>query len=265
MTQIALAIASTAIVNTDSECWFCKEEPAEKGVKNEEEANPDTSDSESAGDVPENHEKNDASKLGENLGSKPAWTITCPNAKKDTTVLSAAHHCIPGNASFLKAETLLTFMREGGPLKLASDIGYNINHKNNGVWLPGNYNVRKGKEHYTKSWGKHKTKFKNEYAKRAINNSSVQFHDAHPAYSENVLETLENIAEKIGKPADKCPMCKEPYDKTRPPYGLVGRLDFVSSQHKIILRDISIHNGKRYVQSGYFTSSRVKKYFGIED
>jgi hypothetical protein len=35
--------------------------------------------------------------------------------------------------------------KDQSPMNLAGDIGYSINHQNNGVWLPGNYNVRKGK------------------------------------------------------------------------------------------------------------------------
>ena len=71
---------------------------------------------------------------------------------------------------------------------------------------------------------------------------------------------------KIGEPETECPFCGEKYEKTRPPYGLVGRLDFVSKQHRNMISNIGKKKGKKYkyVKSDYFTSSRVKTYFGIK-
>lgn len=268
MTQIALGIAVSVFApEPEEDCWYCKEKGKHE-KQTDVEADPETSNNESEDDVPENDEKNDASKLGINIGDKLSWSITCPADGVSTTVLSAAHHCIPGNASMKKAKNLLKFMKEGqSPVNLAGDIGYSINHRNNGVWLPGNYNVRSGKEHYTKNWGGYTgvtgDGFKNEYAKRAMKAATVQFHDAHPEYSDNVLETLNNIAKKLGKPKEECPVCGEKYDKTRPPYGLVGRIDSVSSEHRRMITTLTKTQGKKFVQNGYYTSSRVKKYFGV--
>lgn len=243
-------------------CWYCKVNPGPK-IKNDEEADPDTTDGEGEDDVPENDEHNDASKLGTNLGSQPSWTIKCPDDAKNTTVMSAAHHCIPGNAALKKATALHDFMREGGPFSLESDIGYGVNHKNNGVWMPGNYAVRKGKCNYQKGWGSFGDTFKDKYAALAMQKATVQFHDAHPTYSENVLKTLRVMASKLGDPTDKCPVCDKKFDQRRPPFGLVGRLDFVSGAHRNLITNLSKRKGKKAVNKGYFTSTRVKKYFGL--
>ncbi len=267
MTQIALAISVAATSQEPNEkCWFCEEKSNHKVT--DIDADPETNDSDSEDDVPENDEKNDASKLGSNLGSQPSWTITCPEQEIETKVMAAAHHCIPGNASLKKCKNLLKYMKEGqSPVNLSGDIGYGINHKKNGVWLPGNYNVRSGKEHYKKNWGAYTgvsgDKFKNNYAIESMKKSGLQFHDAHPAYSENVLDTLTDIVRKLGKPKDTCPICEKKLDKTRPPYGLVGRLDFVSGEHRTMITTMGKKRGKKFVESGYFTSSRVKKYFGL--
>jgi len=88
--------------------------------------------------------------------------------------------------------------------------------------------------------------------------AGVQFHDSHPEYSEHVLKTLELIADKLGVPEDKCLICKKTIDKRRPPYGLARRLDGVSGEHRNMIKNISPEAGKKFVQSGYFTSSRVE-------
>lgn len=268
MTQIALGIAIGTFQSAKDECWFCKEEKSSDNPINDVDSSPDTSDSESEDAVPENDLHNDASKLGVKLGNKPEWTVKCPDKGETTKVLSAAHHCIPGNASFKKAydSGLVDFVKKGGDFNLQSDIGYSINHESNGVWLPGNYYVRKGNKPYDKNWSSFSKSFKDEYAKRAINVSKMQFHDAHSRYNKKVLKTLESVMSKIDEPEDKCPMCGEEYDNTRPPFGLVGRLDFISKQHKNMISNISKKKGKKYkyVKSDYYTSSRVKTYFGIK-
>ena len=266
MTDIGEAIAvAVTTPDKDEPCWYCEKEPEKKGVKNEEVADPETSDSEDEEQVPENDEHNDASKLGSNLGSPPEYEIECPldnDIKVPITV--AAHHCIPGNASLKKATDLHDFMREGGPFSLLEDIGYDVNHENNGVWLSGNYAVRGGKLHYTKNWGGYDSKFKNAYAKNAMDKSHRQFHDAHSKYNGKVLKTLESLAEKLGDPEDKCPICDKKLDATRPPYGLVNRLDRVSSEHRRMISNMNSPNIKKTVTAGYYTSSRVKKYLDIE-
>jgi hypothetical protein len=264
MTQIgeAIAVAFVAPVK-DGPCWYCEEKPDWPARKNDETADPDTSDSESEEGVPENDEDNDSSKLGQNLPDRPNWKVTCPTKGVNVDVVAAAHHCVPGGAALAKATDLHDFMREGGPFGLASDIGYSVNHAKNGVWLPGNYGVRAGTDHYTKNWSGQTAAFKTEYANSAMDAAvPKQFHDAHSKYNKNVLQTLESVSEKLGEPDKKCPVCDKKFDKTRPPFGLVGRLDATSGQHRALITTLGA-NAKKYVGQGYYTSSRVKKYLGI--
>lgn len=265
MTQIGEGIAIGTIKSSDEECFYCKEKPKSENLKNDEEADPQTDEREGEDDVLENDEKNDASKLGKNLGDKPTWTIQCPDSGEDTKVLSAAHHCIPGNASYKKVKAISKLVNKGGPFKLSGNIGYSINHGNNGVWLPGNYNVRVGKEKYNKSWGGYDSKFKHEYAKRAIKASNRQFHDAHTDYNTLVRESLTKLAQKMGKPSNKCPFCGEEKESTRPPYGLVGRLDFISRQFRNNLVSVMRDSRKRsHIGNGVCTSNKIKKFFRLE-
>jgi hypothetical protein len=234
-------------------CWYCEEDPG----KRNNDLGPDP------GDEGENDEVNCASKLGQNLGEAPGWSIQCPTTNKPVNIVPAAHHCIPGNASLKKAVDLHDFMKKGGVFNLSSDIGYSVNHGNNGVWLPGNYGVRAGKNSYTKNWGSQTNAFKVNYANRAMKGMGLQFHDSHPAYSKNVRQTLESIAAKLGEPDKTCPICGDDLkDGTRPPYGLVSRLDNVSGRHRNLITKVGKQT-KKHVSKGYFTSSRVKTYLGI--
>lgn len=265
MTELSepVAIGDAAFSQKKGQCWYCEKEPTGDLV-NKEKADPDTTDSESTDECAENDVDNNSSNLGQNLGSQPTWNILHPvNNTDNTTVLSAAHHCIPGEASLAKAKTLHRFMRIGGPFKYVSDIGYDVNSKANGVWLPGNYAVRPGQYGWNKKWSGYQSKFKNEYSKRAMDKAKRQFHDAHVSYNTKVRKSLETLASRLGKPKDKCPVCKKALEKNRPPYGLVGRLDWISNAHRRMLINLSKKSIK-HVQNGYYTSSRVKKYFDIE-
>ncbi len=271
MTQIAL-LASVAVSNPPKDdCWFCKEKKP-RDPKNDVDADGNTDDGETQDTVAENDVDNDfyncASKLGKHMGGdKPLWTIKHPEkTDENTTVSSAAHHCIPGNASFKPVYDagLKDFMDKGGAYA-SENVGYSINHTNNGVWLPGNYYVRKGRGGFKKNWGDKTTKFKNEYAVAAIEKSKLQFHDAHRSYNTRVKKTLQKVLEKLGEPDDDtCPICDQEMEHKRPPYGLVARLDFISGQHRLMLTGITKGSKKKkFVQAGYYTSSRVKKFFGI--
>lgn len=268
MTQIGEGVAIGMIKESNDDCWFCKEKAQKRGVSNDLVASPDTSDSESDSSVTENDVKNDASVLGENLGFPPEWSISCPLENKPTLIVPGAHHCIPGTAAFKKVldSGFKNYVNAGGKFKLLEDIGYSINHENNGVWLPGNYAVRPGKEHYTKTWSAQNSSFKQKYAERAMEVSNRQFHDAHVKYNNLVRKTLENVMNKIGKLGGKCPFCGEEHDSTRPPYGLVARLDRASRAYKNVLMSLSskTQRKKKQIGEGCYTSSRVKKHFNVE-
>ncbi|HYD52537.1 MAG TPA: AHH domain-containing protein [Gemmatimonadaceae bacterium] len=249
MTQIGEAVAVDATAPNTGDCWYCKEKPPEE-VQNKMDESP-------SGDA-ENGLRNCAATLGVNLGKRPKWKIAVPHDKsKRTPVVPAAHHLIPGNASLKKATALLKFMCKGQVVE--SDIGYDVNGKGNGVWLPGNYGVNPLATHFKMKWTAYNKQ--DDYAILAMDQANAQFHDAHPEYSSNVLATLRSIANKLAKePKDKCPVCDKKKEKKRPPYGLVGRLNFVSGQHEQML--LSPRTKKKYVTAGYFTSSRVHRLFG---
>jgi A nuclease family of the HNH/ENDO VII superfamily with conserved AHH len=258
--EIGELVAVAAVAQDSKEdCWFCTEEPVTK-KKNDLKADPDTSAAETATSVPENKEDNDSSTLGSNLiaakQKEPQWRIkNLLKPGKMSTVVPAAHHCIPGEASMAKATPLHGFMREGGDADYESDIGYDINAAENGVWLPGNYAVREGNPDFdSKTWTLQTAKFQKDYVKLAMNRAGGKlFHDAHRTYNGKVKTTLLSIANKLTKrKKGKCPICKQDEKKNRPPYGLVGRLHGVSNAHRTMV----VSPSKKTVAAGYYTSSK---------
>lgn len=257
--KIAINIGQQAAEAT-SPCWFCEEESSSKNLKNVETADPDTSDSDLVDLVPENNENNNSSALGEQLGSVPTWTIKNPLDESTTTsIVPGAHHCIPGGASLAKATDLHKFMREGD--LYSSDIGYNVNHKNNGVWLPGNYAVRENAEEFNKTtWSAQSPSFQLNYVQRAVSEAGGrQFHDAHRKYNRLCKKTLLTLAAKLKLPEDKeCPICeKKKKKKAMPPFGLVGRLDKISGEYRTMLKKPT----KKTVLAGFYTSSKMKAFY----
>ncbi|MGH8176797.1 MAG: AHH domain-containing protein [Steroidobacter sp.] len=265
----SVAMPSMAVDKT-SPCWFCEEESSDT-VENKETEDPASPEGKSEG--AENGEHNDASVLGQNLGSRPSWSITHKvqaedpmEAGAETGIVPAAHHLLPGNASVKKATLLHKYMVWDGknPLGFKGPIGYDINNAGNGVWLPGNYAVRKETD-FGKNWSEFKDPFKDAYARAAMKNAgNLQLHDAHPAYNSNVRNTLLDIAKKLDalwKDRSKCPVCdKDLKDQLTPPYGLVGRLNALSAEHKKALI-FTAHNRKA-INNGYYTSSRVLTVYG---
>lgn len=271
MTDIGESIAAAATSQLDEdECWFCRKEPSSDSITNQVTADPQTEDNDNEDYPPENDVKNDASQLGSNLGSRPQWKITRPGDNVTTEIVPGAHHLIPGNASLKKEmdNGLKHFMCKDGKYNLESDIGYDVNNSANGVWLPGNYQVRPGNEDYKKKWSSYAQDFKNAYAVRAMDKSNAQFHDAHSAYNKKVRKTLKQIKESMIIPEDgKCPICgKENHNKIKPPFGLVSRLNFVSLQHRQMLSGLSHKKSRKLtmVRNGYHTSSRVYEFFGVK-
>jgi hypothetical protein len=119
----------------------------------------------------------------------------------------------------------------GEPADFVPENREDINDARNGVWLPGNYAVREGNPEFNnKTWSLHTPKFQRDYVKVAMDRASGKmFHDAHRTYNGKVKTTLLSIANKLSKPKKgKCPICAAEARKTRPPYGLVGRLHGVS-------------------------------------
>jgi hypothetical protein len=182
---------------------------------------------------------------------------------------AAAHHLIPAQESLKKADTLLEVM-VGGNL-YPTDIGYEVNGAENGVWLPGNYAVGgSGTGEWTSapsvlpdnegipprlppaptpaagssSLTGNRHEFldpnrKGKYVRQATKFVGGQFHDRHVEYSKLVLSTLDKLAElykkKQMKSLDSCPKCKkirEKRSKLGTPFRLAHTLNSVSKKYR---------------------------------
>jgi hypothetical protein len=83
--------------------------------------------------------------------------------------------------------------------RVTGKVVYDLNAATNGVWLPSNNAVD--------GWRKNTSpEFKSRYARLAMSSSEPprQFHDAHPAYSDEVIKQLGCIEFAIRQRADAC-------------------------------------------------------------
>lgn len=156
----------------------------------------------------------------------------------------AAHHLIPGKAS-LEPSKLKQFMtanktvttESGKSWKIACHIGYNVNGAHNGIWLPGNYAIRKPTKSWYKSPGDLGVSWSDlgdhpwciNYVAAVSKITYRQFHDTHEKYSIAVEKLLNKIATKLYAHQDKCEECgKKMNGKISPPYFIKQRLYNIS-------------------------------------
>ncbi len=202
---------------------------------------------------------NDAGKLEKNMDDpRPQnWIIdiTDLGMEADHKVIPNPHHLIPGNEALKKATELLKwiFAKHG---KIENDIGYDVNNKNNGVWLPSNNGMR------GVSWWTGDTSIikKTDYVVKAMDVAQGQFHDRHNnPYSDFVTKILNKIADRMnGIDANSgCPFKTEKGEnkKFKPPYALVARLNGVSARIKPHLKKDAKPN------EVLITSKLVKQYW----
>ena len=240
MTEVNEAVVKLLIEDPDHDpetCCFCqKGEPVER--ENVFDSDPDEDDRAHLNPLDWVKFKNDAHTLGGNIGdeqipSSGFWVV----AKSKTTYATgkstsrgalavgvAAHHLIPGNAALAKS---ILFKKGylGSSGKKTTTIGYDINKAANGIWAPGNYAMR--------PWGPGGKNFEGSpdgYAEAAILTVEVQFHDAHPTYSEHVLRSLDLIAKKVKQNEQICPHAADQDPATRVLITLVARLDSLSER-----------------------------------
>ena len=144
----------------------------------------------------------------------------------------AAHHLIPGDASWPKSNLSQWIDKRGG--KVDGDVGYNVNRASNGIWLPGNYAFRKDGPSWSER-GKVDKGFQWLYASEVMGAFKRQFHDSHVAYSEAVLGLLNKVATKVGvhcggnKGCD-AKDCPAKAGGRPPPYGVLDRIASIESR-----------------------------------
>ena len=265
--DVGESIAVAVLMESSDPCSWCKQDDKPQDKTNHLHDEEDPQSGGAADDIPENRLGNDSSKLGTALGSRPQWTVEAPNNPSVSTLVTpGAHHLIPGHASLRESTELLKYIRKGDGV-ITADIGYDVNATENGVWLPGSYGVNAGNAATGNSkWSAYA--HQSAYAGAAMRAAGAQFHDSHPAYSNNVLGTLNSIAEKLDAYRalypKVCPYCgKDITDggKIKPPYGLVDKLNGVSRAHKTFLVGRGIR--PKLIASGYYTSRQVGAVFQV--
>lgn len=167
----------------------------------------------------------------------------------------AAHHIIPGKASLPKSELApYIWADEGGVIK--SDIGYDVDGSENGLWMPTHQSMsaklgkaqklvihdeEKPPETKGMSWQQLSDRAKEHdgdpatytqlflprYTQQAMDALYTQFHDSHSNYNTWVTKRLNGLAVRLHTKVGFCEKCKED-DKKSPPYSLVYRLNMVS-------------------------------------
>ncbi len=166
----------------------------------------------------------------------------------------AAHHLIPGEAS-LAPSKLFNYMYKKKPgsgtvdvrigdqtktFKIERHIGYNVNGAHNGVWLPGNYAIRKATSPRRGiSWEPLYAVDPDwcfRYMAASVAKTSGQFHDSHGEYSGNVLNWLEKVTTALMNHIPTCQEDCKSKDKLLPPYAIKQRLYLLSAFLRIQLR-----------------------------
>ena len=196
--------------------------------------------------------KNNATELGKNLDEDLDTTVTLPitpggRRSTETTPFAVhftGHHLLPGNASWPNT-SLYRWIDERGK-HVNGDIGYDVNAKANGVFLPGQrgYNQDRERKPSLPDWDACDEEFRRQYAFAAMKaKGSRQFHDSHPAYSDFVVQCLNKIAAELeackGGPAgcgeDDCPGNRK-RGRFDPPYNLLPRLEALAERLRPKLR-----------------------------
>lgn len=149
------------------------------------------------------------------------------------------HHLIPGNASLKgqKYQSPLLECIEKSKGTITGDIGYDVNKKENGIWLPtileNFYAGYSGVDPIAGiKWGALTKRYPKEQfsmAEAAMFEAKRQFHDTHEDYSEHVKERLQKLMDKTISRKRSCPEAgpKEKPD-VPPPFGLVDWMDSLS-------------------------------------
>jgi hypothetical protein len=202
----------------------------------------------------------------ERIDSKMDPSLSVTVQGKDYPFKVAAHHLIPGDAALANSELYKGYMIEGAQVitpagrtyEILANIGYNVNGNHNGVWLPGNYAIRKKTSPKEgASWGDivddpNYQGWCFEYMRACVAKVGGQFHDSHTKYNAAVLDILDEIHVKLAVHQDGCGDCKNK-KKIYPPYVLKARLYVLSRYLRTKLR---MRPGKWKIP--WFTSDKFK-------
>ncbi len=229
-------------------------------------------------------QENSGGTLGNNLaeasnGKKGTWNDICPPDKADPDPRVdtrfgggmvrveekdgeeeypygvAAHHLVPGEAALAPSSLYKSYMVEGAKVKtkkgthrIMANIGYNVNGAHNGVWLPGNYAIRKKTSpKKDTSWGDLGPDYDDwcfDYMCACVLKAGGQFHDSHTGYSDKVRAHLNKLCRALVVHQDGCDECGSKKD-IPPPYTLKTRLYQTSNELRGFLRTVpAVISGK---------------------
>jgi A nuclease family of the HNH/ENDO VII superfamily with conserved AHH len=179
---------------------------------------------------------------GAGAPGSPQWSVVYTHPTTGQQEISAVrnnpHHCIPGRAS-LKGHFQHPILEaiEKSKGTITADIGYDVNGRKNGVWLPTII------EHFYAgysnvdpvagiSWGRLTRQYPMQQfsmAEAAMYEARRQFHDAHPDYSDHVKGRLDKLMDKLVSRKMSCPEAgPKAKPNVPPPYALVQWLDALS-------------------------------------
>jgi hypothetical protein len=158
----------------------------------------------------------------------------------------AAHHLIPGEAS-LPNSSLIDYIK-GGDF-ISSDIGYGVNGRENGIWLPTHHALSQKMPVLPYETEKHAYASMSDegsdtvgstvsmYTQAVMEQTKSQFHDDHTSatdYSNFVIKVLNKIHANLvaikNYNCDKCKNATSGGGKLPPPHTLVHRLNSVSAR-----------------------------------
>jgi hypothetical protein len=260
MSELGETITFALFEPLTAKCPFTLDGPDTADVEAEQ---PSKDDLEAAEKIQENN----GGTLGDNLtaGSPAGWgksgTINDiypppeydPNPRQDSNsdatlrvtvggaqygFIVAAHHLIPGEAALAKSDLYKKYMTAGGQVttiagksySIKTNIGYNVNGNHNGMWLPGNYAIRKTKPDLNstgKTWSDlvaSDPTWCYAYMTACVEQTQGQFHDSHTKYSDAVLDILDKVHVKLQAHQDTCQQCAGKEQPMYPPYVLKARL-----------------------------------------
>jgi|SRR5579864_2152837 len=193
------------------------------------------------------------------ISAKPMVKVA--NDKNEYPYIVAAHHLIPGNAALEASDLYNNFMKKGGKIDkytIQENIGYNVNGSHNGVWLPGNYAIRRKTSPCKKTWSiliemPTYQDWCYNYMVAVVRKADGQFHDTHTEYSENVLECLDKITLQLYMHLNSG--CKDCKSKTKipPPYQIKSHLYLLSQYFR---KKVTSH--PRLWKLPWVTSDRFK-------